>query len=106
VALAYLRISLSLTMRLISATSASLTHTVHVSWVMMLAHETYSLCGSGSHCGSWSCSHIVLMRCAHLPTLENRTLKKCQHSEDRYLTNQPTQELVTEAALVTRAARY
>jgi hypothetical protein len=101
----YLSISLSLTMRLISDTKASLTHTAHISTIKgcSVVHP-YSLFGSGNRCGSWSCSHIGRKRCVHLRAHESRTL----YSNERLLIDSTcrslTEEFVAETSLVTRAA--
>lgn len=68
-------------MRLISATMASLTHTAKVNTSNFeLQACTHFLCGSESHCGSLSCSHIGLMRCVRPPRLGSQTLDTYQHS--------------------------
>lgn len=71
-------------MRLISATKASLTHTAGVSKENQnFPADTHSLYESKSRCGSWSCWHIVLTRCVHLPTRENQILEGGERKLDK-----------------------
>lgn len=72
----YFMISLSLMIRLISAMRRELTHTVanERGNALMCKQSTYSLCGSASHCGSWSCWHSAQMRCGRRRGYESRTL--------------------------------
>ena len=78
---AYLMISLSLIMRLISWTINALTHTVarqqRLLLVVRLCLETHSLCESENHCGSWSCWRIEQPHFDRLPTHGSRTLPSC-----------------------------
>lgn len=90
----YFMISLSLMIRLISWIIAELTHTIfpsQITGVVLRADpRTHFLCGSGSHCGSWSCWHIVQRHCYHLRWSGNRILNgsqrdgtQCQMKVDR-----------------------
>jgi hypothetical protein len=73
----YFRISLSLMMRLISSIMSELTHTGILSDMPTVGyHLTYSLCGSMSRCGSWSCWHNAPKQSGHHPGRGNQTLEK------------------------------